>query len=105
MGATSASISSGLNPPLSAALSGAPGNARNPTSTQIRDFLRAISMFPPTKHIRKWREKSSVDFAFTATAVNIIERRMIPAGLTNEQLSSHRGVPQLALRRSKKEIA
>ena len=49
MGAISASISSGLNPcpVLSAAPSGPPGNARNPTRTHIRNFLRAISMLPP----------------------------------------------------------
>jgi hypothetical protein len=39
---------------LSAALSGVPGNARKLTSTQIRDFLRTVSMFPPAD-CAKWR--------------------------------------------------
>jgi hypothetical protein len=47
MGATRASISSGLNPcpALSAALSKDPGNARTKISTQLNSFLGTASMF------------------------------------------------------------
>src|SRR4029434_7419000 len=76
MGATSASISSGLNPcpALSAALSGAPGNARNPTSTHIRDFRRTVSMFPPVDDC----DESCAALRVLAAHLNITERPTIP---------------------------
>src|SRR5215475_6255952 len=75
MGATSASISSGLNAcaQLSAGPSGDQGNASIPTSIHIKDFLKTVSMFPPVDDC----DESCAD-SLSCANLNITERPRIP---------------------------
>src|SRR5262249_8312508 len=82
MGATSASISSGLNAcaQLSAGPSGDQGNASIPTSIHIKDFLKTASMFPPCRLRPKKRgefDESCAD-SLSCAHLNITERPTIP---------------------------
>src|SRR5215472_17932809 len=84
MGATSASISSGLNVCVCAQLSVGPsgdqGNASIPTSIHIKDFLKTASMFPPCQLRPKKRgefDESCAD-SLSCAHLNITERPRIP---------------------------
>src|SRR5262249_59191583 len=82
MGATSASISSGLNAcaQLSAGPSGDQGNASIPTSIHIKDFLKTASMFPPCQLRPKKRgefDESCAD-SLSCAHLNITDSPRIP---------------------------
>src|SRR5262245_4852187 len=94
MGATSASISSGLNvcAQVSAGPSGDQGNASSPTSIHIKDFLKTVSMFPPVDCV----DESCADFAFLPHNSISLKEGGFQCNLANVRESAIRVFPDLS---------